>query len=1255
MAAPSVIISEFMAENSGIRYDSFGKASDWIELQNTTSRAIRLADWSLTDNASTPTKWVLPDVTLPPWGSLLLWASNADCTDPAGELHTNFALSKNGEYLGLYDADHMLVHDFGASYPPQYENISYGLAVSLVQEVTELVSTVSPVRACCPTNDALDAIWRDQAFDDSGWTNGILPAGYGTKNPSWVSQVNLSLLPIAQGKPGVYLRIPFTVNDAPAVQSLSLTMTYDDGVAAYVNGGFACGVNAPPYETLSYTNYSAAILGDPATLTSADISNATNRLTGGVNMLAVHLMNCNASSSDLFLKPRLIAVSKTLYATNDPGFLITATPGTLNGDAATQRLPQIVTFSRPAGIIATAIPLTLSGNAAGQTIRYTTNGADPTLANSTLYTGPFDVSASCHLRARVFDAAGRSGTTSTAQYTFYATDSATLNFATALPILVLRENDPVLNGIPTAESTNYTACTAHLIEPLGGTACLTSPAALTARAGIHIRGSSSSGWAKKPFTLTFWGEDNDDRKVAIAGFPDGSDFALIASYHYDRTYMHDALMFDLSRQIGRWAPCTRWVELYLIGNETNALSASRYQGLYVLEERIKAGNGRVPVDDVVSPGDTAQPALSGSYLFKADRVDYDEYSWRTAHNFPNSSGRYMVMAYPKLDTLQPEQRLYLVNAFNDFENTLFGSDPLNPATGVGRHIDLLSWADFHMMKMYSMDVDIFTLSSWFHKDRSGKIMAGPVWDFDRSLGPYGNDYATNPNVKRWDVWTFASEPFIRADFWGKLHAQPAFQRLYWDRWAELRKGALSNTNLATTIARLKSGLPEAAATRDYTKWGQWPTNDVFGRTHSGEVNWLTWFATNHATWIDQNLYSKCALIRPPNVSPAPCTLPAGAVLTVTFTATEGDVLYYTQDGSDPALWNNQPSPLARSCTSGVSIQLTSSADLFVRAYNTSNGKWSLATRCEYLIGGHRAKPGDVLISEIHYHPYQGEVNPLPELIDRCYEFVELLNVSDCDISLAGCRFPEGQPADALTLGGPILKPGEHAVVARHSEAFAQRYGSDITPVAYWLYGGLSDSGETITLLNADGALLDSVSYKTSGAWPKTADGDGDSLNRAAFAPYPTGLWHAAIPTPGRGGYSEWFGLRGITTFDGDDDGDGVANLVEYYTGADPLDPSDHGLSDLRGFVAGEDGVHISYHQAGNRPDVWASLQESEDLREWYDTDSAYLCVERIAEEYLWSFNLPPDEMDDYPRRYFRLVVWPATSSHSGGTLPQPLP
>ncbi len=1257
-AAPAVVISEFMAENNALYYDAFGNASDWLELQNTTPAPVSLEGWSLTDNLSQPRKWVLPALTLPPWGTRLIWASNADLRDPAGELHTNFALSKSGEYLGLYDASGTLVHHYGTKFPAQYENIAYGYALEFTTNTALLVSNTAPVRAFCPADNALGTLWRARDFDDTSWTNGHLPVGYATKTPApaFLEEVNMSLQPLAYGRPGVYLRIPFLLPGAAAVQSLSFETTYDDGAAAFVNAAFACGPNAPAVETLSYASYAASILGNPSTLEPTDISHVSPALADGTNILAVHLLNGNASSSDLFLKATLSATLRSLTLTDEPAFLFAATPGTLNGGPSLQRLPQTVAFSVPSGITTTNLSLSLSGSLPGQTIRYTTDGSDPTPATGLPYSEPLTVTASAHLRARVFDAAGRSGETATAHYTFASNDPATLSFSTSLPILILTAADPLRDGIPTAESTNYTACGYHLVEPVAGSACLTSAPALSGRAGIHVRGSSSSTFPKKPYALTFWGEDNDDRKVDLKGFPKGSDFALIGCWNYDRTYLHDPLMFDLSRQMGRYAPRTRHVEVFFIGRTTTPLLATNYYGLFVLEERVKADSDRVPIDDTVSPSDTALPALSGSYLFKADRNDADEFYWRTARNFPNSSGRYMVLASPKLDAVQPEQSRYLVDAFNAFEDAAYGADPMHPETGVARHIDVGSWIDFHILKMYSMDVDIFTLSSWFHKDRGGKIMAGPVWDFDRSLGPYGYAEATYPNVRRWDAWTFASEPFTRPDFWGRLHAQPHFRRLYWDRWFELRQSVFSATNLAATVARLKAPLPDAAAHRDYTRWNMWPTNDAFGRTHSGEVSWMTWFATNHAAWIDQNHAAKSSLLKAPTLSPGSRTLPAGALVRVTLSAPEGDSVRYTLDGTDPALWNGQPSSVAHTCAPGTVLTLTQPALLCARAYRSSDSRWGLAARAEYLIGARRAQPGDIQLSEVHYNPAldRSVANPLPEQSARHYEFVELLNVADLPVSLTGCRFPDGQPADALTLGPLLLQPGTHAVIARHPEAFRTRYADAPSPAAHWLYGALSDSGETLTLLSADGLVLDTLDYKTGGTWPKSADGRGDSLNRAAFGLAPRTPWKAAPPTPGRGGYWEWSGLRGLSDPDSDDDGDGAANLLEYYTGADPLDPSDRGLSNMQG-TASEQGLHVWFHQAADRPDAQAALQYSDDLLEWFDLDPSALASEDTGNGLLWSLRLTPDEVALHPSRFFRLSVSPAAASASSGLLPPPLP
>jgi hypothetical protein len=125
--AQSIRIAEFMAANGETLYDGDGDASDWLELENLSASTVDLTGWSLTDDADELAKWVLPAVTLPPGGRLLVFASDKDRADPAGELHTNFKLSADGEYLALVRADGATVADsYAPAFPPQQDDISYG-------------------------------------------------------------------------------------------------------------------------------------------------------------------------------------------------------------------------------------------------------------------------------------------------------------------------------------------------------------------------------------------------------------------------------------------------------------------------------------------------------------------------------------------------------------------------------------------------------------------------------------------------------------------------------------------------------------------------------------------------------------------------------------------------------------------------------------------------------------------------------------------------------------------------------------------------------------------------------------------------------------------------------------------------------------------------------------------------------------------------------------------------------------------------
>src|SRR5690625_720441 len=143
------IISEFMAKNDSILQDEDGDFSDWVEIYNPDETPLNLEGWHLTDDESDLTQWTFPDVAIPPKGFLLVYCSNKDRRDPSFPLHTNFALSTSGEYLGLIEPDgETIVDEFAPTFPKQQADISYGIAFE--QESVRLIIEDGFVRWMVP-------------------------------------------------------------------------------------------------------------------------------------------------------------------------------------------------------------------------------------------------------------------------------------------------------------------------------------------------------------------------------------------------------------------------------------------------------------------------------------------------------------------------------------------------------------------------------------------------------------------------------------------------------------------------------------------------------------------------------------------------------------------------------------------------------------------------------------------------------------------------------------------------------------------------------------------------------------------------------------------------------------------------------------------------------------------------------------------------------------------------------------------------
>ena len=177
-ARAQVRITEFMASNSSTLADEDGDFSDWIEIQNTSTNSVSLLNWALTDSAGNPGKWRFPATNMPPKSFMVVFASGKDRAVAGQELHTNFKLGADGEYLALFEPDGTAATEISPKFPQQFPDVSYGIGMKLT--TTTLVATNAAIRFLIPANAAADATWTQTNFDDSGWPAGTNGIGYET-------------------------------------------------------------------------------------------------------------------------------------------------------------------------------------------------------------------------------------------------------------------------------------------------------------------------------------------------------------------------------------------------------------------------------------------------------------------------------------------------------------------------------------------------------------------------------------------------------------------------------------------------------------------------------------------------------------------------------------------------------------------------------------------------------------------------------------------------------------------------------------------------------------------------------------------------------------------------------------------------------------------------------------------------------------------------------------------------------------------
>ena len=388
-----------------------------------------------------------------------------------------------------------------------------------------------------------------------------------------------------------------------------------------------------------------------------------------------------------------------------------------------------------------------------------------------------------------------------------------------------------------------------------------TPNAYSGNIAIERRGESSAGFPKKQYSLETQTETGEKWNVPLLGLPPENDWVLYAPYS-DKSLMKNVLTFTLSRQMGNYAPRTRYVEVILNGD---------YQGLFVLVERIKQDKNRVDIAKLL-PTDIEGDELTGGYLLRSDKttnMEVYEY-WSSQVNPPYGSRSNFQFYDPKYRNLMYEQRRYIVDFTKLFEQTLTASNFRDSINGYRKYTEVFSFIDAMFINELSMDVDCYRLSTYFFKDKDsdgGKFHSGPVWDYNLAWGNvnYGN-------VKADDgfIYTRGGEMY----FWRRMMEDPWYANVAWSRWDELRSTVLSWENIEHIIDSCVADMGPAID-RNFERWPTLGTyvwaNIEWPDTYQGEVDMLKTFITERLPWLDSQWSGKGTGIidRPPHITCKP--------------------------------------------------------------------------------------------------------------------------------------------------------------------------------------------------------------------------------------------------------------------------------------------------------------------------------------------------------------------------------------------------
>lgn len=349
------------------------------------------------------------------------------------------------------------------------------------------------------------------------------------------------------------------------------------------------------------------------------------------------------------------------------------------------------------------------------------------------------------------------------------------------------------------------------------------PSLETQQVQIRGRGHYSWNFDKKPYKLRF------ETKTAVLGMASSKNWVLLANY-LDRSLLQNYAAMEISSVLTHlpYTPSLYPVDLFVNGT---------YRGVYTLGEQLEAKDERIALRD--EPG-----VVDTDYLLEVGGSD--EGDVRDKDYFHAGTLKFVAIKHPDSSTLNQEQLDFLIGYVRTADAAVQNLD------GYENYIDVDSLIDWVILHELSYNLDCcFRRSCFLIKQAGGKLVMGPVWDFDLAFGSF--------NRYRKDDWATVGEAgaYVGITWMNYLKEDEAFMARFAARWNDIKDDIMDNV-LASIDAMTAAMAPSAEM--NFEVW------DVLGKAHPGQpsahkkydthekmVQRLKSFIWERYEWLDEEL------------------------------------------------------------------------------------------------------------------------------------------------------------------------------------------------------------------------------------------------------------------------------------------------------------------------------------------------------------------------------------------------------------------